>query len=55
MNHFATPGFWFHGIHHMDAALHYFELPRHAAIGLTETTLPYVERAGAIRYLFTGR
>jgi fatty acid desaturase len=51
----STPGFWFHGIHHIDPALHYFELPRHAAIGLTETTLPYVERAGAIRYLFTGR
>jgi len=51
----STPGFWCHAIHHMDPTLHYFELPRHAASGLTETALPYVERAGAIRYLFTGR
>ncbi len=51
----STPGFWFHGVHHMHPALHYCELPRRAAIGLSETALPYVERAGAIRYLFTGR
>jgi fatty acid desaturase len=51
----STPGFWFHGIHHLHPTLHYLELPGRAAIGRSETDLPYVERAGAIRYLFTGR
>jgi len=51
----STPGFWFHGIHHMEPRLHYLELPRHAATGPTETALPLVQRAGAVRYLFTGR
>jgi len=39
----------------MQPGLHYWELPRHAAIGLTEPALPYVQRAGAIVILFTGR
>jgi hypothetical protein len=52
---FSTPGFWFHGVHHMDARLHYLELPLAAGRLTPRRDLPYVRRASALAYLFTGR
>ncbi len=51
----STPGFWFHGIHHMDASIHYLDLPI-AAGGLAfKDDHPYLHRRSATAYLFTGR
>ena len=52
---FSTPGFWFHGVHHMDASVHYLDLPL-ASGGLEiKDNLPYLQRQSAVAYLFTGR
>ncbi|MDX2169593.1 MAG: fatty acid desaturase [Deltaproteobacteria bacterium] len=51
----STPGFWFHGIHHMDPTIHYLELPRAARRVPRNCNLRYVQRASAVAYLFTGR
>jgi len=51
---FSTPGFWFHGRHHLDAKRHYLDLPSHAG-GFTEAAnLPQLQRRGVVRYLLTG-
>ncbi len=52
---FSTPGFWFHGMHHMDASLHYLDLPLAANRFEIKHDLPYVQRESAVAYLFTGR
>jgi fatty acid desaturase len=52
---FSTPGFWFHGIHHMDAGIHYLDLPLAARSFTPKTDRPYVRRGSALGYLFTGR
>lgn len=51
----STPGFWFHGVHHMNANIHYLDLPLAARAFEPDAALPYVRRASATTYLFTGR
>jgi len=51
----STPGFWFHGIHHMDASIHYLDLPRAAGAFTVKRDRPYLQRRSAAAYLFTGR
>lgn len=51
----STPGFWFHGIHHMDATIHYLELPVASRTVSVKHNLPHLQRASAVAYLFTGR
>lgn len=51
----STPGFWYHGLHHADAGIHYLDLPRAARRGAPRRPLPYVRRRGALTYLFLGR
>jgi len=53
---FSTPGFWFHGVHHMDASIHYLDLPLAARTFATQgNSLPYLHRDNALVYLFTGK
>lgn len=52
---FSTPGFWFHGAHHMDPTVHYLDLPDAAAALDTTSHLPYLRRDGVVAYLLTGR
>jgi hypothetical protein len=52
---FSTPGFWFHGIHHMDAGIHYLDLPLASHGFAVKRDLPYLQRDSALGYLFTGR
>jgi fatty acid desaturase len=52
---FSTPGFWFHGIHHMDATIHYLDLPVASRGFAIKQTLPYLRRGSALGYLLTGR
>lgn len=52
---FSTPGFWFHGIHHMDAGIHYLDLPLAANRVTVKGDLPYLRRKSALVYLFAGR
>jgi len=52
---FSTPGFWFHGIHHMDANIHYLDLPLAARDFAIRGNLPYLHRESTLGYLFTGR
>ena len=52
---FSTPGFWFHGVHHMDASIHYLDLPQAATAVRVRGPLPYLQRRSALAYLFTGR
>jgi fatty acid desaturase len=51
---FSTPGFWFHGSHHIDPSLHYLDLPLIAGQLAPRGSLPYLHRSGAVRYLLTG-
>jgi fatty acid desaturase len=51
----STPGFWFHGIHHMDATIHYLDLPVAARSASHKHNLPYLQRRSAAAYLVTGR
>lgn len=52
---FSTPGFWFHGIHHMDATIHYLDLPTAARSFAIKPKLRYLHRNSAVGYLLTGR
>ncbi|MBI3784755.1 MAG: fatty acid desaturase [Deltaproteobacteria bacterium] len=52
---FSTPGFWFHAVHHMDASIHYLDLPSVARRFTPKTNLPFLQRHSAVAYLFTGR
>jgi fatty acid desaturase len=52
---FSTPGFWFHGIHHIDPSIHYLDLPFAAGGFEIKRNLPYLQRESAVAYLFTGR
>lgn len=52
---FSTPGFWFHGVHHMDASIHYLDLPLAAQTFTAKEDLPYLRRASASGYLFNAR
>jgi hypothetical protein len=51
----STPGFWFHGIHHMDASIHYLDLPLASRTFAVKKDRPYLRRESALGYLFTGR
>jgi hypothetical protein len=51
----STPGFWFHGIHHMDPSIHYLDLPVASRTFAVKDDLPYLRRESAVGYLFTGR
>lgn len=51
----STPGFWFHGIHHMDATIHYLDLPLASRTFPIKHNLPYLQRESAVAYLLTGR
>jgi hypothetical protein len=51
---FSTPGFWFHGVHHMDPGVHYLDLPRAAQQTRPKGHLPYLQRDSAVRYLLRG-
>jgi fatty acid desaturase len=51
----STPGFWFHGIHHMDASIHYLELPLASRSFEPKSNLPYLRRASSLGYVLTGR
>jgi len=51
----STPGFWFHGVHHMDASIHYLDLPLAAGGLAIKSDRPYLQRRSAAAYLFTGR
>lgn len=52
---FSTPGFWFHGIHHMDGSIHYLDLPLASRRVAIKNNLPYLQRESAVAYLLTGR
>lgn len=52
---FSTPGFWLHGLHHLDAGIHYLDLPLARRMQRGATDLPYLTRRSALGYLFTGR
>ena len=51
----STPGFWFHGVHHMDATIHYLDLPVASRDVRIKHNLPYLQRESAVAYLVTGR
>lgn len=51
----STPGFWFHGIHHMDASIHYLNLPLASGSLAIKDDRPYLHRRSAAAYLLTGR
>lgn len=51
----STPGFWYHGLHHADAGIHYLDLPRAAHGREPQRDVPYVRRRGALTYLVHGR
>lgn len=51
----STPGFWFHGLHHSDATMHYLDLPVAARTKVVDSPLPHLRRRSAAAYLFTGR
>ncbi len=51
----STPGFWFHGVHHMDASIHYLDLPIASQRLVRKDDRPYVRRNSAALYLLTGR
>jgi len=51
---FSTPGFWFHGLHHMHAGIHYLDLRLAAQRFAIKADLPYIRRQSAVAYLFTG-
>jgi fatty acid desaturase len=51
----STPGFWFHGIHHMDASIHYLDLPLASGSLAIKDDRPYLHRRSAAAYLLTGR
>jgi fatty acid desaturase len=51
----STPGFWFHGVHHIDATIHYLDLPLVHGTVRPKSALPYLQRRSAVAYLFTGR
>jgi fatty acid desaturase len=52
---FSTPGFWFHGAHHIDPGVHYLDLPGESASLAARASLPYLRRDGVVGYLFSGR
>jgi fatty acid desaturase len=52
---FSTPGFWLHGVHHMNATVHYLDLPLARGTLVPKTNLPYLSRDSAVTHLFTGR
>jgi fatty acid desaturase len=51
----STPGFWFHGLHHSDATMHYLDLPVASRSKAVNGPLPHLRRRSATAYLFTGR
>lgn len=53
---FSTPGFWYHGVHHMHPTVHYLSLPaaaQHQRLKILHN-LPFLERKSYLRYLIFG-
>mgnify|MGYP001558755094 CR=1 FL=1 len=51
---FSTPGFWYHGAHHLRPEIPYWELPSKAADILSKDDIPLLNRTSYLKYLWSG-
>ena len=51
---FSTPGFWFHGSHHMYPHIHYLELPEFTKTMAPKDDYRFLKRTSYLKYICTG-